>query len=173
MADDRACVMLIVFGGLPGTGKSTLARKLAERLGAIYLRIDTIERAIAESDGAVSICDKGYRVAYALAADNLRLGQTVIADAVNARRITREAWRRVAGRAGARIIEIEITCSDPIEHCRRIETRVVDIPVTWDEVVTRTYEPWIGDRISIDTAGQSIAQSFARLTALVSDQLRS
>jgi len=26
--------------------------------------IDTIERAIAESDGAVSICDKGYRVAF-------------------------------------------------------------------------------------------------------------
>ena len=165
--------MLIVFGGLPGTGKSTLAKKLAERLRAIYLRIDTIERAIAESAGAVSICDKGYRVAYALAEDNLRLGRTVIADAVNPLRITRKAWRRTAEHAGARIVEIEIVCSDPLKHRRRIETRVVDIPVAWDEVVTRTYEAWTGDRISIDTAGQNIAQSFARLSALVSDQLRS
>src|SRR5262249_21876653 len=173
MTTDRACAMLIVFGGLPGTGKSTLARKLAERLGAIYLRIDTIERAIAQSDDAVSICDKGYRVAYALAEDNLRLGRTVIADTVNPLKITRKAWRRVAERADARIIEIEIMCSDPLEHRGRIETRVVDIPVTWDQVATRTYEAWSGDRISIDTADQSIAESYARLSALVSDTLPS
>ena len=72
--------MLITFGGLPGTGKSTLARQLAEKLGAVYLRIDTIERAIAAGDQAVSIYDQGYRVAYALAEDNLRLGRMVIGD---------------------------------------------------------------------------------------------
>jgi len=150
------------------------ARKDACReLGAIYLRIDTIERAIAQSYGAASICDKGYRVAYALAEDNLRLGRTVIADAVNPLKITRKDWRRVAERADARIIEIEIMCSDPLEHRRRIETRVVDFPVTWDQVVTRTYEAWCGDRISIDTAGQSIAESYTRLSALVSDPLPS
>ena len=38
--------MLIIFGGLPGSGKSTIARALALRLGAVYLRIDTIEQAI-------------------------------------------------------------------------------------------------------------------------------
>ena len=34
--------MLIVLAGLPGTGKSTIARLLAVRLKATYLRIDTI-----------------------------------------------------------------------------------------------------------------------------------
>lgn len=38
--------MLIVFSGLPGTGKTTLARDLASRAGAVYLRVDTIEQAI-------------------------------------------------------------------------------------------------------------------------------
>lgn len=38
--------MLIIFSGLPGCGKSTIARALAKRLGAVYLRIDTIEQAI-------------------------------------------------------------------------------------------------------------------------------
>ena len=38
--------MLIIFSGLPGSGKSTIARALARRLGAVYLRIDTIEQAI-------------------------------------------------------------------------------------------------------------------------------
>ena len=44
--DMRQSARLIIFGGLPGTGKTTLARKLANDLGATYLRIDTIERAL-------------------------------------------------------------------------------------------------------------------------------
>ena len=40
--------MLIIFSGLPGSGKSTIARALAQQLGAVYLRIDTIEQAIRE-----------------------------------------------------------------------------------------------------------------------------
>jgi len=38
--------LLIVFGGLPGTGKTTLAKAVAKRYAAVYLRIDTIEMAI-------------------------------------------------------------------------------------------------------------------------------
>ena len=37
--------MLIIFGGLPGSGKSTVAQALALRTGACYLRVDTIEQA--------------------------------------------------------------------------------------------------------------------------------
>jgi predicted kinase len=57
--------MLVIFGGLPGTGKSTLALKLADQMGAVYLRIDTIERAIAAGED-LSVGEKGYRVAYAV-----------------------------------------------------------------------------------------------------------
>ncbi len=41
--------MLIVFSGLPGTGKTTIANDLAATTGAVYLRIDTIEQAIRNS----------------------------------------------------------------------------------------------------------------------------
>lgn len=41
--------MLIILGGLPGSGKSTVAQALARRIGACYLRVDTIEQAIASS----------------------------------------------------------------------------------------------------------------------------
>jgi predicted kinase len=165
--------MLVIFGGLPGTGKSTLARQLADKLSAVYLRIDTIERAIADGEEAVSIDDKGYRVAYALAEDNLRLGRTVIGDCVNPLQITRDAWRNVAERAAVSALEIEVICSDLLEHRRRIETRIAVVPVTWDEVVKRNYEPWSGNHISIDTAGQDVAQGFATLLRLVSERLHS
>ena len=38
--------LLVVFAGLPGSGKSVLARGVADAIGATYLRIDTIESAI-------------------------------------------------------------------------------------------------------------------------------
>jgi predicted kinase len=89
--------MLIIFGGLPGTGKSTLALRLARRVGAVYLRIDTIERAMVDAKEAPSIGERGYLVAYAVTEDNLRLGHTVIADSVNPLQITRSAWRKCCG----------------------------------------------------------------------------
>jgi predicted kinase len=143
--------------------KSTLAHQLAQELGAVYLRIDTIERAIADGDAAAGVDAKGYRVAYAVAEDNLGLGRTVIGDCVNPLHITRDAWRSIAERAAVTAVEIEVICSDPHEHRRQIETRLTDSPVTWDEVVTRNYEPWSGNPISIDTAKEDIAQSFATL----------
>ena len=42
--------MLIIFSGLPGSGKSTIAQALAKQLNALYLRIDTIEQAIHKAD---------------------------------------------------------------------------------------------------------------------------
>ena len=75
--------MLIVFGGLPGTGKTTLARAFAQERQATYLRIDTVEQAL-RSSGIVGddVGPAGYMVAYALAEENLRLGRIVVADSV-------------------------------------------------------------------------------------------
>ncbi len=120
--------MLIVFGGLPATGKTTIARELATLLGAVYVRIDSIEQALRDS-ATVSqpVNDEGYRVAYAVAEDNLRLGRTVISDSVNPIQKSRDAWIGVAHRAHARVAEVEIICSDPECHRQRVETRSVDI----------------------------------------------
>jgi predicted kinase len=164
--------MLVIFGGLPGTGKSTLAQRLAGQVGAVYLRIDTIERAIVDAKEALSVGERGYRVAYAVAEDNLRLGHIVIADSVNPVQITRDAWRNVAERIGVNAVEIEVVCSDQAEHRHRVETRVAPVPVTWQEVVDRHYEPWIGEHILIDTAGQKIEQSLATLQRALPVELR-
>jgi len=156
--------MLIILGGLPGVGKTTIARELARQIGAVYVRIDSIEQAIRDS-GALShaVNDAGYRIGYAIAEENLRLGLTVIADSVNPIALTRDAWVAVANRAHVGSIEIEVTCSDATEHRRRLEARTIDIaalkPVSWQEVVNRYYQPWDRERIVVDTAGRSVEQS--------------
>ena len=162
--------MLLILGGLPATGKTTIARALARQLGAVHVRIDSIEQAIRESGVAVvSLDDAGYRAGYAISGDNLRLGHTVIADSVNPLPVTRTAWIDVAARARVGAVEIEIICSDPQEHRRRVETRAADIPgltlPTWQEVVERDYRPWDRDRIVIDTAGTAVEHSLTMLRA--------
>src|SRR6185503_20099992 len=101
--------MLIILGGLPGVGKTTIARELARQLGAVHIRIDSIEQAIRESGvAAVSLDDAGYRAGYAIARDNLGLGHIVIADCVNPLPVTRNAWVDVAGHAQVGATEVEI-----------------------------------------------------------------
>src|SRR4051812_19570645 len=122
--------MFIILSGLPGVGKTTIARDLAARLCAVYVRIDSIEQAIWKSPphAEVPMDGAGYLVGHAIAADNLRLGRAVIADSVNPWPLTRDAWRAVAERAGVRALEVEIICSDPNEHRRRLESREHDLP---------------------------------------------
>ncbi|MEJ0069231.1 MAG: AAA family ATPase [Pseudomonadota bacterium] len=139
--------MLIVLGGRPATGKTTIARLLSGRLRATHLRLDTIEQAL-RSSGTLraDVGAAGYLVAYALAEDMLRLGQVVIADSVNPVEATRAAWRAVAARAGVQIMEVELIRSDPTDHRHHLETRQPDIAgltlPSWDDVVARTYEAW-------------------------------
>lgn len=148
--------MLIIFAGLPGSGKSTIAQLLVQRRPATYLRVDAIEHAILQSEGQKDVGPTGYMVAYELATSNLALGVPVVADSVNPLEITRRAWREVAIKTASPFIEVEVVCSDRVEHKRRVASRKSDIPgfelPTWDSVVSRDYEPWQSMRLKIDTA---------------------
>ena len=153
--------MLIVLSGLPGVGKTAIARELARATGAVHLRIDSMEQAL--RTGGYRVEGEGYAVAYAVAGDNLALGRVVIADCVNPWPLTRTAWRAVAARAGVAAVEVEIVCSDVVEHRRRVESRLSDIDghelPTWQDVVDRDYRPWDAPRLVVDTSRISIEDS--------------
>jgi predicted kinase len=158
--------VLFILSGLPGSGKSTLAVALAREVEGAYVRIDTIEQALRDLC-KIRVEGEGYRLGYRVASDNLRLGLNVVADSCNPIELTRREWERVAQDAGAAHVNIEVICSDPAEHRRRVESRLsevrgLELPA-WSEVVRREYEPWTRQRVVIDTAGRSVDESGAEL----------
>ena len=161
---------LVVFSGLPGTGKTVIAKGLAGALGLVYLRIDTIEQALIRA-GIEQVGAAGYAVANALAEESLRLGRSVVADCVNPVRESRIGWRAVAERASARLVEIQFICSDRAEHRRRVEARLPDIPghvlPGWDAVLAHEFEPRDDDCLVLDTARLSVMESVERCVGYV------
>ena len=158
--------MLIIFSGVPGTGKTTLSRLLAWELRAVYLRDDTMCPPIMAAYGD-DIADVSYRVAYGVARDNLRLGHVVVTDSVNDVNITRDAWHDVALGVDVPLLEIEIVCSDVSEHRRRVETRTSDIPgltlPSWEEICNWRSEPWLREHLVIDTANRAVEDCLTEL----------
>jgi predicted kinase len=147
---------LIVTSGLPGSGKSSVAEGLARALSVPILAVDPIEAAMWRAHIPKLMTGiAAYEIAAAAAEENLKLGLSVIVDAVNPIEAAREMWRRLAERQQV------CHCSDPTIHRNRIEARVRGIAgmpeVTWDLVEERRaeYEPWTVDRVTLDTANQS------------------
>jgi len=72
---------LVIFSGLPGTGKSTLANRLARELRWTLLRIDDVVNNIPESPGA-EFWDSQVEVLLGLTESQLEIGLSVMVDSV-------------------------------------------------------------------------------------------
>ncbi|EIA3186077.1 MULTISPECIES: AAA family ATPase [Vibrio] len=158
--------MLYIFSGLPASGKSTLAKLLAAKTGAMYVRVDTVEQGLRDLC-SVEVEGEGYRLSYRIIRDNLELGISCISDSCNPIELTRHEWQTVAESVGTRFVNIEVSCSDSSEHELRVITRKSEVAnlklPDWKQVQNRYYEPWHYDVISIDTSGKSIDASFREL----------
>jgi len=152
------------MAGLPGTGKSTIAAKIRERLGYPLVSVDQIESAVLsagiDSDQPTGLA--AYLVAETLAGNVLASDRSIIVDAVNAVNPAREQWVTLAARHGHALTFVEVVCSDPVVHRERLEARSRDLPhvsePTWHAVEQSLdeYDEWVGpsaavDRITIDS----------------------
>jgi predicted kinase len=150
--------MLIVVSGLPGTGKSVLADRLGQELGAVVLSVDPIEAAMLESGIEQSFATgyAAYRIVSTIVEANLALGQTLIVDAVSGVAEAKAWWPALALEAGVSLAVIECICSDSRLHRLRLERRVRGLgsfpEPSWDDVERRLEEwvPWTIPHLVVD-----------------------
>lgn len=172
----RSGAKLVAFSGLPGSGKSTTADAVGDRLGIPVFSVDWLLGAL--TPFGIRHCDQlgdiGYEQVTTLALRQLRLGQSAILDAPAEDLATRRRWRSLAGRTGADFAAVVCVCSDLDVHRARLETRDRGIPGwhqggDWDDVLARreAFVPWNQDTFTVDT-GRPLADNVAAVIAHLS-----
>jgi predicted kinase len=152
----------IVFSGLPGAGKSTLAEAVGRQLQIPVFVKDWLEATLVGAGLIANSKDKllgfaGYELLSVLAERQLKLGQSVILDCVASTQSIRDGWRNVAGEYQAKWLVIECVCSDASLHQTRLEKRIRRIPnwyeIEWTDVerIKSYYAPWNEPRLILDS----------------------
>ncbi len=156
-------MQLIVFTGLPGTGKSTIAEAVARELRIPVFAKDWLEATLRRSELRASDDKKnlgyvGYELLTMLAERQLMLQQSVILDGVASMENIRAQWRALAEKYHAQWCVIECVWSDENAHRVHLANRQRNIPgwheLEWGEVerVKAYYMQWNEERLILDAA---------------------
>ena len=143
---------LVVVSGLPGSGKSTVARELARALESSLFELDHIEAPILARFDGDALGWGGYEILSALAEDNLSLGRSVVLDSVAWTNALREEWRMMAARHRARYRPIEVVVPDRELHRTRVAARPAKNDWARVEAAFKLYEAWSTDRLVLDSS---------------------
>ncbi|MEM1076976.1 MAG: AAA family ATPase [Pseudomonadota bacterium] len=161
---------LVGLSGVPGVGKSTIARAFAGETGALWLRVDHVEQAMRESHIQTDdLADGGYAALQAVAAAALEHGFDVLAHSLNPIQLTQVAWRAATAEKNGRHLDVELSFSDKAAHRQRVEIRASDVPgralSDWPAVLDRRYEPFTSADLQLDTGALTVAKAAARIRA--------
>jgi SHS2 domain-containing protein/predicted kinase len=169
-ATHTASPALVVFSGVPGSGKSYLARRVQPRLAAAIIETDYVRRLLfampcysAQENAWV------YTVCHALIAGRLAQGQTVVFDATNLLESGRRRLYAIARNAGARLVIVHTTAPDTVIRQRIAQRSQERDPgnhseagIAVYEALRQTEQPIRHAHIVIDTT-QDVAKAIQRI----------
>lgn len=170
---EETSVRLVLVGGLPGTGKSTLARGLAEALGCVLVRTDEVrDRLVPASGGAPELgygegpfapaaTDTVYRSVLEQARTALERGESCILDASWSSAAHRGLARELARLAGAETAELRchVDAATASSRIRRRLAAGTDVSRATPAVAARMAveaDPW-PESTGIDTSDRPAA----------------
>jgi predicted kinase len=152
--------VLIVFAGVPGSGKSAVAERVGAALDVAVFAIDWLLGALTPFGlrHRDDLLDIAGELLTTLAYRELSAGRSAILDTTTEDPATRARWASLAAAAGATFVPVVCVCGDPALHRERVERRVRGIPGwadagDWTNASARlaAFPPWPG-ALSVDTA---------------------
>lgn len=163
---ERSAPLVIALGGLVASGKSTVAKYVARRIGAPRVVADRVRRVLlAEADGgathelalATDLADRVYAGLLARAGDVLASGRSVVLDACFPSEARRRAAAALAARYGARFVLVH--CDAPEEdiaaRLRLRDVRDGGPPGGWPKIARALEAQWEpprrGEHVHLDT----------------------
>jgi len=184
---------LILVGGLPGSGKSTIARALAERIGADCIASDILRKELAEAGpeeqrpAAVGARKRGqiylspfpynagmtaltYCELFVRAERQLRGGRSVVLDATFGRAVDRRRATALARAVGVVLVVVECRCPVRIAHERLVSRKRPGYAGPSDagwavyRALRRTFEPFGPAAVRVDTA-RPVEECLAKIAA--------
>jgi uncharacterized protein len=169
---------LILVGGLPGSGKTTVAGGLADRLGGTALSSDVIRKELAgltpEQSAAANYgeglydaahTERAYRELCCRAEELLKLGETVVLDASWGAADQRTAAEEVAARSRSRLVELRCWAPETIT-AQRLSERGASVSDATPEIARHmavNVHPWPAAHtvLTAGTVHDSLTQAMA------------
>ena len=184
MADRPAQPVLIVVSGAPGSGKTTLARRIAAELTLPLISKDAIKESLADAVGLPRTVEESgrlgtaaYAAMFALASATLDAGRSAVLDSNFRHGRSEEELVAVAAGRPVRVIHCQAAPSTierryrdraPIRHpCHLDELRTVDV---LRDLADEHYRPLVipdAPVLVVDTGGDEFP-AFGRIRSFVS-----
>lgn len=173
-------VCFVVFTGLPGTGKSSVAEEVGRRLKIPVFAKDWLEATLKrgqlqpKTSQSPNLGYVAYELLTVLAERQLQVEQSVILDSVASIENVRRHWRRLAKKYNAKWIIVECICSDEEVHRQRLLGRQRGIEgwheLSWAEVerVKSYYANWDEERLIID-AMNPFEENYHQVVSYIKD----
>lgn len=163
-------LVAVVMCGVPGSGKSYLARQLQSPLHATIVETDHVRRLLFQRPGYAAAENAWvYRVCHGLIARLLQRGRAVIFDATNLRERSRRNLYRIAEGAGARLVVVHTVAPDAVIRQRLLRRQASAEPGNHSQATVEVYEklrlteqPIHRPHLVIDTTHDS-AESIQRI----------
>ena len=152
--------MLIVVYGLPGSGKSYFASRLAKYFGATYLSSDALRRELVSEPGYSREEKKRvYEDLLARASAALRGGNTVVLDATFHTAARRQKVMQLAGESGAALHWIEVFAAEPVLRVRLAMDRPdSDADYAVHEKIKQEFEPMNEQHLRLESTQSNLAE---------------
>ena len=170
-------VRLILVGGLPGSGKSTVSDIVGRTLAAVVLSSDQVREEMVRvpnaTDGGYGVgryspenIDVVYSEILCRAVALLSMGETVVLDASWTHATHRAAAARTAGHTSSRLASVECILADDLaaQRIRKRRGSLSEATPAIASAIRQAKDPW-PEAISLPTAGdvEDVADRVRRL----------